>query len=752
MDTIASAALPPRVRGILHAFFGEATAHMFGRMESMLTELEQQLFRQAERARSNEQQSEQLANLHALRQQRSDLLPHFLARLEAEVAAIRRPRAAGGSDAEPLEYRTLSLVADAEIDQEIVLRDIARRREARGHVALYLLGQRFGVLAGSPAWEPAHLPLGPQSLCRALRHSASALQMDLASRLLLYRVFDLKVLADYEAWLELLNHSLAAQGVLPALVFAPQRARMERAAPRTPPTAPADIAGIRPLTGWQGMPGAVEAAPAAPEQEPVRIRSSDDGLSFAALQQLLQGRRGSDGRHDAAHATTSSTSTSTSAAAPAATAPAPLPTSDVLSSLRVLQAVPVMVQPGQPRRSMRDVQELLLTQVRRKHGPQAALVQQDADTFELLDVLYNEIEREVKRDAPAVELLVRLQVPVAQAALNNRDFFEQTRHPARELLNSVAESGASWLGEDEIDPQLLHKLQQAVARVVSEYNGDDAVFHDVNREVQGHFTAMARRAEVSERRHVDAARGRDRLEVAKQQAADTLAAALQGHAPQKFVQALLNQAWADVLTLALLRHGQDSQAWRETGALTERIVAATGGIDAAPDPTLAPKLESALAQVGYHADEAAAIARRLSGVNDEEGGSRTELTARLKARTRLGENSASKKPRHSPRPPRVQEYYEHLRTLPFGTWFEFVLNQQGDVSRQRLSWFSPVSDNALFVNQRGQKVAEHSLDSVARMMAIDQARIVPEDKGRLIDRAWRATVNTLRSLSGGKAT
>ena len=73
--------------------------------------------------------------------------------------------------------------------------------------------------------------------------------------------------------------------------------------------------------------------------------------------------------------------------------------------------------------------------------------------------------------------------------------------------------------------------------------------------------------------------------------------------------------------------------------------------------------------------------------------------------------------------------------------------------RQRLSWYSPVTDNALFVNTRGHKVGEHSMDSLARLMAVGQARIVTEDKGRLIDRAWQATLRALRGLTGrGDAT
>lgn len=130
--------------------------------------------------------------------------------------------------------------------------------------------------------------------------------------------------------------------------------------------------------------------------------------------------------------------------------------------------------------------------------------------------------------------------------------------------------------------------------------------------------------------------------------------------------------------------------------------------------------------------------------------SRTELATKLKARTRLGDqgDSAPRKDVAGPRSPTEEACYTQLRSLPFGSWFEFVINQQGDLRRQRLSWYSPMTGNALFVNQRGQKVAEHSLDGLSRLMAGGQARLLVEEKSRLIDRAWHATVRTLRSLAG----
>ena len=760
----ASPSLPPRVRRILGLVFEQVSRDLSERINLMLVDVEQQLFRNADRARSNELQARHFGNLNALKEHRHALLPRFLAVLEDEMASVREPRVeAPSTHVAQMEYRTLTLVEDAEMDQDIVLGEIAGRHATRAHTGLHLMGQRFAVLAGSSALDADQLPVGPQALCRALRAAAPLLEVNLESQLLLYKAFDQKVMTEYASWVEVLNQLLAQQGVLPGLVFAPQRAREKAAAaPRRQPHGDADGEHGRPMTGWHGQAGSQwssqGAAPRAAgasqgypasgtatgtqASDPGAHGQADDG--FRSLQQLLTGRR--------EHNRRSSDRQSGGGGVPLAS----LSTDDLLANLRALQSVPVSRKPGQPRRTILDVQETLLRQARLERGAEATLVQEDSDTFELLGLLYSEIEREVQRDAPAGELLVRLQVPVAQAALQDREFFVREQHPARDLLNSVAESGAKWLGDDEVDPVLLQKLQQAVDRVVADYQGDQQVFESVNSEVQGHFKAMAHKAELTERRHIEAARGKDRLEVAKQRAEATIEAALADHQPPKFVQALLSQAWADVLTLNLLRNGEDSQEWRESVELTEAIALITSTrADVAPevDETLTGRIERSLSQVGYHGDESAAIARRLSSAGGEdETTSRTELTARLKNRQRLGEQVTSqKKDAQIPRTPEEQECHAYLRTLPFGTWFEFVINQQGETRRQRLSWFSPVTDNALFVNQRGQRIGEQSLDSLARLMARDQVRVVTEDKGRLIDRAWQATVKALRNFTGGTA-
>lgn len=805
MTRFTDVAAPPRVRRLLAALHALAVQTLTTPLRLTIVELERELFRDAERARNSQIQADIFAQARQLHEVNAQFGPRFLDALGDRLATLRGPRHT--QRIVPTEVSVsataLTLVNDTDVDRDIVLVDIIRREAQRSATALQLLGQRFGVLAAGPAFDVDDLPFGPQALCRIVRELGEQFALGLETQLALYRVFDRQLLERLGELLERANILLAHEGVLPGLVYTPYLARSATTRriitgpERGLPGARGGAAAARPLTAWNGSaPSAgwaamTQAAMAPPAAGPAHGMSNGDAAApgpaaaasasapatsappaatdlgapaMSALHQMLGAARQAHaagtvpgGDAMAAQAVAATTGAPTPAADNAFLAPdAPptlaVPAEAVHATLARLQSQ--AIPPGGGRRSMADLHNALLAQVRADHGAHAALTVKDSDTFDLLDMLYGQIQREVRPEAVAADLLTRLQVPVARAALTDPTFFVRDQHPARELLNAVAEAGANWLGEEDVDPLLVQKLGHAVDQVVNDYDGDVAVFDTANEEIQQHFRALAHKAELAERRHVEAARGKERLEAAKQQATASIEQLCTQAAPPRFVQALLKQAWSDVLTLTLLRNGETSPQWQQRQQETTRIAEVTclAPGAGARDDALGNEVEAALLQVGYHQDEAAAIARRLSTPGGEDdSSSRTELTARLRARPRLGEQADAGDPRKvAPlaRSTAEDDCYRQLRTLPFGTWFEFTTNQQGDVRRQRLSWYSLITDNALFVNQRGQKVGEHSLDALARLMAHGQVRIVTEDKGRLIDRAWQATLRTLRSLAG----
>ena len=726
--SLASAALPRRVREVLEDLYALLADELARQLERMLVDYEQQLFRLADQARNQSLQGLHFETLRVVRQNRADLVPRFLIGLKNSLSRIRES-ATPTADAAPAMFRDLRLIDDDEASADIVLRTMALRQEARASLPLQLLGQRFGVLAGAPAFDAERLPVGPHQFGRLMQQASEVLQIGPEARQLLLRTFERHILGGYEPLIELMNALLVRHHVLPGLSFVPLRTRPRAqlrdrrdSPPATSPTPPrseptALDPGHAPHTGWMGDTG--QSDPAA------------ETAAFGLLQQLLAERRN---LLDTLRPTTTT---------PPKTH-APLPTHDVLSVLGKLQGV------APTSRNVAEVRQALLLQGRQQRGEPIALSREDSDTFELLGLLYTEIGRELRDGTASSALLERLQVPLLRVALQDREFFVRQQHPARQLLNAVAEAGARWLAEDDADPQLGAQLRQAVDHVVENYDGDAKVFEAANLALQGQLHAMARKADISERRHIDAARGKERLVLAKQRASAMLDEATRDTPLPKFLHTVLRQAWADVLTLTLLRHGEDSEEWKRQLEATRQIVATHGDGMPAPDG-LDRQIEAALTQVGYHADEAHVIARRLTaGVaeGEDDDASRTELTMKLKARAGLGEDAVEKTPPLPPRTSAEEACYGQLRTLPFGTWFEFTTNQQGDVVRRRLSWFSPITNHALFVNQRGHRIGEHSLDALARMMAKGQARIVTAAKGHLVDRAWQAALNALRQLGG----
>ncbi|MFN3390068.1 MAG: DUF1631 family protein, partial [Allosphingosinicella sp.] len=179
-----------------------------------------------------------------------------------------------------------------------------------------------------------------------------------------------------------------------------------------------------------------------------------------------------------------------------------------------------------------------------------------------------------------------------------------------------------------------------------------------------------------------------------------IGARVKGKKLPRFVHTLLIQVWADVLALTALRQGEDSELFTRQLAIADRLVRASCASAGSEDALTAEEagqmrqeIEQALTQVGYHGEDAAAIAARMLSGSDEGGdrgggedaASRTELALRMKARTRLGEEleAQKRKAKTTPLDEEGKACLEQIKHLPFGTWFEFMSNQQGDRVRRR---------------------------------------------------------------------
>lgn len=772
---LANLGLAPRVRGLLEGTFNAAMSELEAALTRALDELGRDLLAHAERGSSPHEQNQCFASVREFRQRRGDFLSAFRNAIQRSLLTLVESESSS-------EISTLSMSpgerpdpnsADASAsDEGLALSQIAARAEIRAATALQALAYRFGVIAGSAPVEIELLPLGPCSLCAAIRSAARRFEVFPLHRVALYRRIDKTLFAEPAVLYDAVNGYLIAHRVYAHLQLLP---RVTPAAPTelAPPLAvgsgdalPSTSARSAAAPGIGSSPSepALEAPPAvvAPGG-PVATDLALNAQFFQALREGVSARR---------HATAGADPGAEVGHAPAARR-------ELQAALKVLQAkamAPVMVGGNRVNPDVLHIRLDLMNQLRgSSDGGARSLHDDDADTIDLIALLFAQLLKAYRANSVSHAVLCRLQIPVLRIALHDPSFFTGPAHPARRLISAFVESLADWVDDEDSDRQVLDKMQVVADRLAREFDEDPLTFDHCRDELIGHIASLQKKAEIAERRHVEAARGRVKLDLARAAAFEVVRQRLSGSAAPAAVMALLDSAWTDAIALTLLRQGVDHPKSRERIELVDRLLAIyehpqSASLKHAALDGLRGSLEEGLAAVGFHDDAIVAAWNDLSKLIDAsheraQQAAADAISALIRQKPRLGGDagpatagSAGVETWQSAADEALAltqeelDQVERLKQLEVGVWFEFTLSPQGEKVRRRLCWFSTVTGRCLFLNARGARAEDRTLSQLAREILRGRVRQVSSERGDPVERAWRAIMTTLRELRPGATT
>ncbi|HSE11399.1 MAG TPA: DUF1631 family protein, partial [Rudaea sp.] len=628
--------LSPRVRHMLSGLLGLATGSLAPSLLTALDEFEKELFERASKAHTNEQCNRYFDSLREVKRARADAGPRFLLAIESALANFDRHRISshaepGRTDAASAE---LSLVETTELEDSLALQEVATKCEVRQALMLHELGHRFGVLAGQRAFEADSVPLGPAQLMAAVRDATSGMELPIEHRVLLYHTYERVVVSQMGSFYAALNAFFFEHRILRHLrVYVPLPPRSKGSAQ------PADVAAAPSFVARDA--GAAMPRPDMHAARPAGSVSSgrgDQNSSAAAGADLVQpvaAPPGGPKLPPAAGAAAEATDPDLFAAlrgllakrqsvTAARTAQWPrsggyVPSADALQAvLAKLQSKPVVPAGDRAALSATRLKQDLLDQLHQfaPAGQNAQLNSEDSDTIDLVGMLFDQITQSAPAKGNTQSMLTKLHVPLLRVALNDKGFFSQRSHPARQLLNAIAETGIHWIddSESEPDPALLHKMHTVVERLNNEFDGDLSLIEHMLGDLSQHMHKLARNAAVAERRLVESSKGREKLALARETASNAIAARVAAARPKRLLRTLLERAWTDVLALTLMSQGEKSEAYRKQLAVADQLIAASGANRGAGEPPAAAlrrEVEKGLSQVGYHKDEIHAVVKRL---------------------------------------------------------------------------------------------------------------------------------------------
>lgn len=707
---------------------------MPGLIDELFSKLDDALYDLADKAEGEHLYAVYFDAMRVFRRRRADILSAFLCNLNVtDVDATHDRPSPYGDEGRPVHDFE---AANAELEEGLALKNLISKAENRYRGELFALRRHLAALASKEAIDSRSDPLGPYHICNAFRGALDPVQeVDLSIKLIVYKLFDKQVMDRLGRVYARCCHFATANGQgldPPAASVVPFSAaeRGRRGAVR-------DQVPVR-----SSHPDAAHRGADAHDAS----RSEAERSSVFHVFQRLLGRRkrlGSGVGHKEVVAT-----------------PELMDTLSELSQLVNQDSDPAALR------------ERLRRHLRLGEGAGArGLDPLDADTLELVLLLFEQLLQGADIPQPLKRLIGRLQLPTLQVALCDKSFFEDGEHPARRLLNHLAQVAIGWNDDGDRAQASLHgQIDRLIDRLVHGDGADPDLFAELDAEL---CDLLVREQEASHSQEVRAQQDldlRERRHSAQVLVDETIERLVADKGPvPDAIAPLVYEGWRDVMLEGYLEKGPEGAPWQDAVATLDRLLWSMQPKTAAAErrellrniPEMLRNLRENLTAVSYDQRKLAKSLRELQAlhVNALRG---TGVEPNVRPRNRLGSRVfALRASRPFARPVKksatapangkvvvLDGKEAATRTggpqcgeLGAGTWIE-VRGEGGEVTRVKLAWRSPRTGICLFVDRRGQKALELTGEEIARLQREGTLTVVGNTP--IVDRAMQNLVNTLK--------
>ena len=409
--------------------------------------------------------------------------------------------------------------------------------------------------------------------------------------------------------------------------------------------------------------------------------------------------------------------------------------------------------------------------------------QLESMTIEMVAMLFDFIFETKDLPDGIKALLARLQIPVLKAAMLDGAFFAKKSHPARLLVNELAQAGLGWSPVMGPEDPLYKKIDAIVHQILDNFSDDLGIFEQQREALVDFLAEEERAAEENIQSSADEINQKDRLQIAMVVAKAEIEKRIEGSPVPNFLANFLRQNWQRTLEQVYLDQGEESESWGSGVTTLEDLVWSVQPKRSPEDrrhlvallPSLLKRLSAGMHNRTWPADEreafmsnlveahaaavkpslaqtasptsavaeaAKALAEIAKASGDQTAAARAEALA-------VAMTQAEPEPVEAPREVIDDDYLEIARSLERGMWIEFE-SDDGQLAFAKLAWVSPLRGTYLFTNRQGQKALSMTAEELAERVRADRARLVEAEP--LIDRAFTSMMTQLEEKFPDAAT
>ncbi|ADE15844.1 protein of unknown function DUF1631 [Nitrosococcus halophilus Nc 4] len=715
------------------------------------------LFKRAEKAANNSEQSTYLDDMRLVRMERTVIERAFLNDISHRFnKLLEQPYYSPPAEPigpPPTVHDGLSLVEDSQLEETLALSSMVARARTRFSLPLSQLETRLAFLIGLTKIDYQANPVDPEIIANAFDKAARDLELSVENKLIIYKLFDKHLMSDVGELCEKLNRLLIDANVLAEFGQTPWFHHRNQRAESTDNAPPANNPS--------------QDSPLTSSVNP----DMDSADLFQLMQQLLNASAPLKGMQ---HTTPSVLEESLQESKP------------VWSAEKLVNALSAIQNNAKKEEGVtlekishleKDSLKQQLVGVFQQSSPEekpANIGRSEDNVIDIIGMLFDFILDDQGIPDTIKALIGRLQIPMLKVGILDKTFFSKKQHPARILLNDLARAGTGWNEDDPLTQQELYtQMQHIVNRILNEFNDDISIFVELQKEFSTFLSTEQTKVNIIEERTRQAEEGKSRVAEARAQIQKEIETRAQENRLPEAMTALLHQVWSKIPLLAYLREGPTSHDWQQTIATLDKLVWTLVPKRTEEErkkllttiPGLLQELRQGFNQVQCNPMDTLRFFKTLEschincirassnhGSQDlKKQAAAVEKSEQLIPGAHQSKPTASaenqSKPHSSqrtlPPSPEKDQYLQKLESAPLGSWFLFT-NAEGQKHRAKLSIRIAGGGNYVFVNRAGIKVSEHSPSALVEGMSQGRVKILADDL--ILDRALESVLESLRQM------
>lgn len=517
--------ITPRFQKLVTECRDMALSHLVPLVKEMEENIEVALLEFAEKAESNTAQARFFEAMQEIRRKQAAFERSLVDSIKKGFDEFPGEDATDTEEGE-LSLGELSLVDKDEVELILPLTNMVAKANSAYMQHLYGLDKRLAIVNGGDKVTEDNVPASPAAMSAGIRAAVDTLEVDNKICVILFALYDKFVMTRLNELYEEFNKRLIQAKILPNLKYE-IRKRADGTFEPVPVGQGDEDSEEMPQAGGQAAQG---RAPAQTGRAAAGHQSLGDEV-FGSIMELLSTRR-----------RTSPGGAAIPEPAPAVAAVGRQQLVSALSAIQTQNIAPTVgianAGSGHPLIEEVALDQTLLTQVRETLADERRKVYDgvdrrkipsaDMDVIELVGMLFDYILEDDKLTASMKALLSRLHTPYLKIAVLDKELFSKESHPARKLLNAMARAGAQWASDDQLDRGVFPAMRAIVERVLSDFDNNLDLFDQLREELDSKLNELQHKAEVVEKRAVEAAKGQAKLQGARQRASEEIRTRLSG--------------------------------------------------------------------------------------------------------------------------------------------------------------------------------------------------------------------------------